>query len=304
MTSPLKRSILITGCSPGSAGHAYALEFTHRGLRVFATARSTESLSQLEAKGIETLPLDVSSTESIAALKAEIARRTGGKLDILFNNAGTMYEAPAVEADTRRVRAMFDSNVFGLFDMTQAFLPLLLASVSSSQPHGPPTIINTSSIVARVPFLFSAQYNATKAAVASYSDTLRLEVAPLGIKVVTLFMGEVSTGLMSPTNIAFGPDSLYIAAEAGVQERSRQHAAKSMRPEELARQVVGQVLAKPGMGKAEFVWKGTNATLVWLLNALGFRKIFDNTVEAGVGLSQGSVKKEIFEKGQRSVKPE
>ena len=58
-------------------------------MRVFATARSTGSLSQLEAKGIEILPLDVTSAESIAVLKAEITKRTGGKLDMLFNNAGT-----------------------------------------------------------------------------------------------------------------------------------------------------------------------------------------------------------------------
>src|SRR5437870_3664193 len=114
---------------------------------------------------------------------------------------------------------MFDTNVFGLSDMTQACLPLLLASVS--EPRLPPTTIHTSSIGSRVPFLFSANYNASKAAVTSYSDTLRLELAPLGIKVVTLFMGEVSTGLMSPDNISFGADSLYIDAEAGVQERSR-----------------------------------------------------------------------------------
>ena len=58
-------------------------------MRVFATARSINSLSQLEAKGIEIFPLDVTSAESIAALKAEIMKRTGGKLDMLFNNAGT-----------------------------------------------------------------------------------------------------------------------------------------------------------------------------------------------------------------------
>ena len=76
-------------CSPGGAGHALALEFAARDMRVFATARSTKSLSELEAKGIEVLPLEVTSAESIAALKAEIAKRTGGKLDMLFNNAGT-----------------------------------------------------------------------------------------------------------------------------------------------------------------------------------------------------------------------
>jgi 1-acylglycerone phosphate reductase len=58
-------------------------------MRVFATARSLKSLEGLEEKGIEALTLDVTSSESIAALKAEIGKRTGGKLDMLFNNAGT-----------------------------------------------------------------------------------------------------------------------------------------------------------------------------------------------------------------------
>lgn len=70
-------------------------------MRVFATARSTKSLSQLEAKGIEILPLDVTSAESIAALKAEITKRTGGKLDILFNNAGTSMLTSTVGFFTR-----------------------------------------------------------------------------------------------------------------------------------------------------------------------------------------------------------
>lgn len=211
----------------------------------------------------------------------------------------TVYEAPAIEADPARVRKMFDTNVFGVFDMVQAFTPLLLASVSDSRP--PPTIINTSSIVSRVPFLFAANYNASKAAITSYSDTLRLELAPLGIKVVTLFMGEVSTGLMSADNISFGRDSLYIDAERGVQERSRQHAQKSMRPEEFARQVAHHVMAKPAAGKGEYLWKGTQATLIWFLNAVGWRKIFDGSMESVVGLDK-ELKKAIFNKGQHSTK--
>jgi len=195
---------------------------------------------------------------------------------------------------------MFDTNVFGLFDMTQAFLPLLLASVAESRL--PPTIINTSSIVSRVPFLFSANYNASKAAVTSYSDTLRLELAPLGIKVVTLFMGEVSTTLMSSDNISFGADSLYIDVEAGVQERSRSHSAKSIRPEGFARQVADQIFSKPALGRGEYVWKGSQAALVWFLNAVGFRKIFDASMESAVGFDKSRVRKAIYDKGQRSIK--
>lgn len=70
-------------------GHELALQFAEQGLQVYATARSTKQLVDLESKGIEVFPLDVTSAESIAALKAEILKRTGGKLDMLFNNAGT-----------------------------------------------------------------------------------------------------------------------------------------------------------------------------------------------------------------------
>lgn len=213
-----------------------------------------------------------------------------------------MYEAPAIEADPIRVRKVFDTNVFGLFDMVQAFIPLLLQA--SNTGSTPPTIINTSSIVSRVPFLFAANYNASKAAITSYSDTLRLELAPLGIKVVTLFMGEVSTGLMSPEDISFRRDSLYIDIENRVRERSRQHVLKSMKPEEFARLVVKEVRAKNEVGKGEYLWKGTQAMLVWFLDSVGWRKIFDKIIEAAVGLDRKEVRKAIFDKGKRSLERE
>ena len=309
-------------CSEGGAGHALALEFAAQGLRVIATARSKSSLASLEAKGIETLLLDVTSLESINSLKAKVIQSTGGKLDILFNNAGIsayypfiisciiatlgsksdvalVYEAPAIEVNHDRVHAMFDTNCFGLFNMVSAFTPLLLASVSDAR-H-PPTIINTASVVSRIPFVFSAAYNASKAAVVSYSDTLRIELAPLGVKVVTLFMGEVSTSLFTPETINFGPQSLYTVVEQGAKDRSRYHMEHSMSAPEFAKQVVHEVLHKPGLGKGEFIWKGTNAWLVWLLNAIGWRKIFDGTVEGAVGFNK-TTKESMYENSQRLVK--
>ncbi|KAL2787689.1 hypothetical protein BJX66DRAFT_310388 [Aspergillus keveii] len=291
MPSSSKRSILITGCSPGGVGHALALEFAAHGLRVFATARSIKSLSTLEERGIETFALDVTSADSIRALKVEIATRTGGKLDMLFNNAGMMYEAPAIEADSGRIHTMFDTNVHGLFNMVSTFAPLLIATSPSAQNSAPPpAIINTASILARIPFPFSAAYNASKAAVASYSDTLRIELEPLGIKVVTLFMGEVRTRLMSPDDIIFGSESIYSDLSERVKERSRNHAKDSMSPELFASQVVKEILVKsPGYGKGEYLWKGTNAWLIWLLDAVGWKKIFDGTVKKLVGLDKRDI---------------
>ncbi|KAH6995468.1 putative short-chain dehydrogenases/reductase [Ilyonectria sp. MPI-CAGE-AT-0026] len=297
MATPPKRSILITGCSQGGAGNALALEFAGRGMRVFATARSLGSINNLQEQGIETLVLDVTDPESIASLKEEIRRRTDGKLDMLFNNAGTMYEAPALEANSSRVRQMFDANVFGLFDVVAALTPLLIAAVPNSSRA--PTIINVASILARTPFPFSSAYNASKAAVSAYSDTLRLEVSPLGIRVVTLFMGEVSTGLMSADNINFGPNSMYAEVEVKVKERSMSHAKASIDPSVFAQQVVDSIIKKDD---TSYVWKGTNAYNVWLLNAIGPRKVFDSNMMSSAGLDQGDLRKNIYERGQKLVK--
>lgn len=204
-----------------------------------------------------------------------------------------MYEAPAIEADRERVRSLFETNVFGLFDMVSAFSPLLLAAVPSSEQ--PPTIVNTASILARLPFPFSSAYNATKAAVASYSDTLRLEVEPLGLKVVTLYMGEVSTPLMSAGNIRFGPHSIYADVEDKIKERSLKHEKTTMSPEEFARQLVG---ALDGGKASNYIWKGTNAFGVWLLDAVGGRKVFDGTMKSAAGFDDGEVRGKLFQKGQ------
>ncbi|KAH7205106.1 uncharacterized protein BKA55DRAFT_681896 [Fusarium redolens] len=295
MSNSLKRSILITGCSQGGAGNALALEFAAKGFRVFATARSLKTLGNLTEKGIETLTLDVTKPESIANLKTEIATRTGGSLDILFNNAGALYEAPAVEADPTRVRRLFDTNVFGLMEVVTAFTPLLLVSVSQNYA---PTIVNVASVLARLPSPFSSAYNATKAAVVAYSDTLRLEVRPLGLRVVTLHMGEVSTPLMATDNINFGANSIYHDAEAAVKQRTTTHLDKTMPPEQFAREVVGEIVG----GKQSFLWKGTNASLVWLLNVLGPRTVFDSTLVKAAGLDNKETQASVYKRGQEVAK--
>lgn len=213
--------------------------------------------------------------------------------------SNAVYQIPAVEADPATVRQMYNTNVFGLFDMVTAFTPLLLASVKGSQ-H-PPSIINVASIVARLPVIFSAAYNGSKAAVAQYSDTLRLELAPLGIKVVTLYMGEVSTGLMLADNVSFSPGSLYSEFEARLKDANNKHARGTMKPEEFARKVVSQVIVKKtGRGVDEHLWQGTNAWLVWFLNAIGPRKVFDSTCEAMVGLHEKRLRQSLVERAQEN----
>jgi|SRR5690242_1650604 len=213
-------------------------------------------------------------------------------------NLATVYEAPAIEADPNRVRNMFNANVFGVFDMVSAFTPLLMAA--KKDVSQPPTIINTASVLAFVPYPFSSAYNATKAAVSAYSDTLRLELAPLGIKVVTLYMGVVSTGISTPDAISFDPASLYTPAESGVKKRSHDHQTTGMKADAFAKEVANEILVKkPGLTKGEYVWKGSNALLVWFLSTVGGRKIFDGNSEGEVGFTK-EVKRLVAQRAAKS----
>jgi 1-acylglycerone phosphate reductase len=192
---------------------------------------------------------------------------------------------------------MFETNVFGLFNMVTAFTPLLIGAVSNKSPA--PVVVNVASVLARLPMPFASGYNATKAAVASYSDTIRLELDPLGVKVLTLFMGEVSTSLMVPEGVQFRKDSLYIDFEHKVKERSATHARESIKTGPFARQVVSQVLATT---PTSYIWKGTNAFLVWFLNAIGPRKVFDSTMKKAAGLDDAKLVSKVYQEAQDVMK--
>ena len=196
---------------------------------------------------------------------------------------------------------MFNANVFGVFDMVSAFTPLLLASAASSSPSQPPVIINTASILAKVPYPFSAAYNASKAAVASYTDTLRLELAPLGIKVVTLYMGVVSTKISTPDAINFGPESLYAIVEAKVQDRSREHQVSGMKAAQFAKEVVQELTKNRSPGKGEQIWKGGNAGVVSLVSMMGARGILERYSQQEIGFDN-KVKGDIGEKGRKAAR--
>lgn len=130
------------------------------------------------------------------------------------------------------------------------------------------------------------------------SNTLGLELGPIGIRVFTLFIGEVSTPLMSSDNISFGAESLCADIKHKVKEWSAHHAKKSMAPDVFAEQVVFQVL---GNTDTDYIWKGTNALLVWLLNAIVPRKVFDSTMKSSVGFDDKSLVQKIYQRGQQGA---
>jgi NAD(P)-dependent dehydrogenase (short-subunit alcohol dehydrogenase family) len=168
---------LITGCSTGF-GRELARAALARGYRVVVTGRNPDDVRDIAA-GHEAnalvLKLDVTVPDDIrSAVDATLARF--GRIDVLVNNAGIGYFAAIEESDDAEVRRMFEVNVFGLAQMTQAVLPGMRAQRSGH-------VVNISSIGGIRAFPAVGFYNATKFAVVGLSESLALEVEPLGIKV-------------------------------------------------------------------------------------------------------------------------
>jgi len=128
MATVLKKTVLITGCSTGGIGWAMAKNFHQRGFYVFATARnpSKTTADLAELSDIEILELDVTVLKTIAQCKEIVAKRTGGSLDVLVNNAGVEFNSPLLDTDVAEAKRLYDVNVWGPLAMVQAFAPLLI----------------------------------------------------------------------------------------------------------------------------------------------------------------------------------
>lgn len=168
----------VTGCSTGFGRHIaeYVLA---QGYRVVVTARKPEQLKDLQNKGEAlVLPLDVTDPRQ-AKIAIESAEAAFGAVDVLVNNAGVGYFASVEESDLNQVRQMMDVNFYGVANMLQAVLP-------GMRQRRQGIIVNLTSIGGLCGFPAVGYYCASKFAVEGLSETLRQEVAPLGIHVMTV----------------------------------------------------------------------------------------------------------------------
>jgi len=179
---PKGKVILVTGASSG-IGLAAARALAREGAQVVLAARSIDTLraeaERLTAGGATALavPLDVTSDASVAAAVDEVLGRLG-RIDAVVNNAGNAGRlSPWDRMDPAATRSMFDVHVFGMERVTRAVLPHMLA-------RGSGTIVNIASTLAWVPMPMAAAYSAAKAAVLSFSESLRGELAGRGVEVM------------------------------------------------------------------------------------------------------------------------
>ncbi|MET0430342.1 MAG: oxidoreductase [Microvirga sp.] len=177
----------ITGCSTGF-GRELAKLVIARGWRAVVTARDRAKVADL-AEGapdrVLALSLDVTESGQITQAVGETAQKFG-RIDVLVNNAGYGYQSSIEEGEDDKIRAQFDANVFGLFALTRAVLPVMRAQRSGH-------ILNVTSVAGFVGFPASGYYAATKHAVEGFSDALSAEAGPLGIKVTCIEPGPFRT---------------------------------------------------------------------------------------------------------------
>jgi len=177
----MSKIILITGASSGF-GRDTAETLAAAGHKVFAGVRDIAGRNhavseQLRAKGVEPIELDVTSDASVEAAVANLLAMSGGKLDVVINNAGIAAAGVSESFTPEQIREMFEVNVFGVQRLLRATLPTLRGQASG-------LVLNVGSVLGRVTFPFFGLYGASKFAVEALTDSYRYELSQLGVDVV------------------------------------------------------------------------------------------------------------------------
>jgi NADP-dependent 3-hydroxy acid dehydrogenase YdfG len=218
----MSKTVLVTGTSSGF-GKDTVETLVRAGHRVFGTMRDvngrhSEKAKELQSQGIEVLEMDVTKDESVEAALKTLFQRTGGKLDAVVNNAGTMFQGISEAITAEQTREMFDVNVLGIQRVLRAALPQIRKNQSG-------LIINIGSILGRMTIPFMGLYGATKFAVDALTESYRYELSQLGIDVV----------LVQPSAY---PTNLYAHTSGGDTSREKEYGAVAEVPKALGAFIV------------------------------------------------------------------
>jgi NAD(P)-dependent dehydrogenase (short-subunit alcohol dehydrogenase family) len=175
---------IVTGASSG-IGEATARRLHAMGITVYAGARRLDRMAALADIGVRTVRVDVTDDASLVAFVDQVVAESG-RVDVLVNNAGYGSYGAVEEVDLTEARRQFEVNVFGLARLSQLVLPHMRRQRTGR-------IINISSIGGRIHEPLGGWYHATKFAVEGLSDSMRMELAPLGIDVIVIQPGAIAT---------------------------------------------------------------------------------------------------------------
>jgi NAD(P)-dependent dehydrogenase (short-subunit alcohol dehydrogenase family) len=258
--------VVVTGASTG-IGNACALHLDRLGFRVFAGVRREEDAERLRGSASERLTpvtIDVTDVESIRAAADGVATALAAEpLAGLVNNAGIAVSGPVEYLPIAEIRKQLEVNFVGQVAVTQAFLPLLRRSRGR--------IVNIGSVGGEVALPFLSPYAASKHAIEGFSDSLRREVEPLGVKVAVVRPGAVQSSIWERGNAAadellsnIPPEALEVYGDAvrGVRAAADQRAQDAI-PAQAVADVVEHALTseKP---KTRYVVGRTGKVMVAL----------------------------------------
>lgn len=262
----MSKTILITGASSG-IGRATAVRLADAGHTVFAAARRVDRLAELarETSGtVIPVELDVCDPGSVRKAVETVAGVAPDGLDVLINNAGYALTGPAETLATDDVRAQFETNVIGLFDVTRAFLPQMRARRAGR-------IVNMSSLLGEISVPGSGIYGGTKHAVEALSDALRMELRQFGISVVVVQPSFVSTEIDVTRHMATNGGAIedYATLERELTAYLEAQTKAAVTPEVVAGCVARASLTpRP---KARYVTPKRNALVLGMLTTLPTR---------------------------------
>jgi NAD(P)-dependent dehydrogenase (short-subunit alcohol dehydrogenase family) len=263
----MKPVALVTGASSGF-GLLTAAALARAGFTVLATMRDVSKLEALQAEllrlagakaQVDIIGMDVSCEASVeAGVKEALAKHD--RIDVLINNAGFAVGGFVEDVPLTEWRRQMDTNFFGLVAVTKAVLPAMRAQRSGC-------IINLSSISGRTGFPGYAPYAASKFAVEGFSESLRMEVAPFGIRVVLVEPGAYRTGIWSKGLAALSrtPGSAYAEALEAVLRYTRATAEQAPDAQHVADRIVR--IARTARPRLRYAM-GTGARLTLLAKAV------------------------------------
>lgn len=275
MASPV---VIITGSSSG-IGKALCHGFHRQGCRVVATARRLETIGDLKAQNMLTLALDVTDSAAVKQVVETILDREG-RIDILVNNAGFGQFGPLMDISQPQLKAQFQTNVLAPLDLVQQVAPAMKRQRSGM-------IINIGSISGVVTTPFAGAYCASKAALHSLSDALRMEMAPFGIRVVMVQPGAIQSnfGNAAAQNLAgvILSQSWYSPLEPMIRARANLSQGGATPVNRFAEQMVAAVMkAHP----SAVVRLGKKSWWLPLLKRLLPSRLLDALLKRRFGLNQ------------------
>ncbi len=240
-----ERKVLVTGCSSG-IGRAAAHALRAAGWRVWPTARGEEDLARLRAGGFEPVGLDLADAASTRRAAAEALERMDGTPGAIVNNAG--YGQPGAIEDLPReaMRRQFEVNLFGLQELTNAFIPRFRAL-------GRGRIVNVSSVLGRLSLPSLGIYSASKFALEAVSDALRVELRGSGVAVSLVEPGPIATAFgdnaraaaARSLDTARSPFAAAYRAQAGrLGSRNERHDPFRLPPESVAARILHAVASR------------------------------------------------------------